>query len=222
MVCILQLVVWGVLMLRRERLAELGLLRMGIVAVLRVQRRCVGGPSVSCALVVVDWGRRWVVVGVRIRWVTVVGQLVVRSRRTTEDGLVCLVTSVWRLSWASWSMIHGLCNVDVDLWWSLADKVIVVVGATPCLELLLALVESLWDDGCSSSSSSSSPSAMAALDEGKSQISFLSLRHCVHIQTHNSDVNQDEAPCRTAWRREQCRHKPQPGQCLGAFLDLGG
>ena len=51
---------------------------------------------------------------------------------------------------------------------------------------------------------------------------LLSLRHCVHIQTHNSDVNQDEAPCRTAWRREQCRHKPQPGQCLGAFLDLGG
>lgn len=167
-------------MLRRERLAELGLLRMGIVAVLRVQRRCVGGPSVSCALVVVDWGRRWVVVGVRICWVTVVGKLVVRSRRTTEDGLVCLVTFVWRLSWASRSMIHGLCDVDVDLWWSLADKpAIVVVGAIPCLELLLALVESLWDDGCSSSSSS----AMAALDEGKSQISFPSLRHFVHTNT---------------------------------------
>lgn len=207
-------------MLRRERLPELGLLRMGIVAILRVQRRWMGCPSVSCVLVVVDWGRRWVVV--RICWVSIGGQLVVRSRRATEDGLVCLVTTFfWRLSWPSRSMmIHGVCNVDVNLWWSLADNAIVVVGAIPCLELLLALVESLWDEGCSSSSS-----AMAALDERKSQMRIFSESTSLnmYIQTHNSHhVNQDEAPCRATWRREQHCHKPQPGQYLGALLGLGG
>ena len=75
----------------------------------------------------VDLGGRWMVLGVRVRWV---GELVVRHRRATKDGLVRFVSLVWGLSWSRWSMIHGRRSTSTSLWWSLEEFLLLLARQT--------------------------------------------------------------------------------------------
>ena len=92
-------------MLRRERLPELG--------------RSADGHS-RCSEMTVCL-RSGVVLDIRV------GELVVRHRRTTKDGLVRFVSLVWGLSWSRWSMIHGMRSTST---WSLEEFLLLLARQT--------------------------------------------------------------------------------------------